>query len=272
MPALLVCVLVTALFVGPIMTDLSVGEYFIGGGWARFILGNLSLIWEVETLPGVFVSNPEPDAQITFWTLKHEAGSYAVVLLLGVSGLIRDRVRYAIFLLGFGGIWTLVVCVVDHDPEALLRPHFQFVNLLGYFCLGMTAYIFRDRLLLRWPVAVVLIAALWKLWWTPAFYVLLPLTVAYNVLWLAYVPRGPLLRFNDLGDYSYGIYVYGALVQQLSVALLGKQGPVENFAYALVPTLVLAVLSWHYVERPSLALRNKGGVVALDKDQKRWQV
>lgn len=257
MPALLVCVLATALVVGPAITELSTVEYFRDGGWAEFIVGNLSLIWEVEALPGVFSSNPFPDAQITFWTLKHEAGAYAIVLLIGVGGFLRDRIAYAMLLLGFGVVWGLVVREMDHDPEAMPLQLFQFVNLLGYFFLGMTAYLFRARLPLSVPVAVGLVAALWLLWWTPVFHGLLLVTVAYCVLWFAYVPRGPLLGFNRLGDYSYGIYVYGVLVQQLSVALLGPQSPVENFLYALGPTLLLAALSWHFIERPCLSLRRK---------------
>ena len=66
----------------------------------------------------------------------------------------------------------------------------------------------------------------------------------------------PLLRFNALGDYSYGVYIFAIPVQQLCVSILGPHSPIENFLYAIGPTLWLAVLSWHLVERPSIALRS----------------
>jgi peptidoglycan/LPS O-acetylase OafA/YrhL len=37
---------------------------------------------------------------------------------------------------------------------------------------------------------------------------------AYLVFYLAYVPKGFLRKYNELGDYSYGFYVYAFPVQQ----------------------------------------------------------
>jgi peptidoglycan/LPS O-acetylase OafA/YrhL len=70
------------------------------------------------------------------------------------------------------------------------------------------------------------------------------------------VPRGPILGFNRLGDYSYGVYVFAVPVQQLCVMLLEPHGAAANTLYALGPTMLLAALSWHLVEKPSLALRH----------------
>jgi len=83
---------------------------------------------------------------------------------------------------------------------------------------------------------------------------LLALTVAYATLWFAYIPRIPSSRIP--GDYSYGLYLWGFPCQQLVVAMLGEPMPMEIFFLSLPPAMVLAVLSWHQVEKPSLRLKN----------------
>lgn len=255
-PALIVCVLLTAFVLGPTVTSLDLRTYLAAPGTAAFVLGNLSLFWEVETLPGVFEGHPVSDAQITFWTLKHELVAYLGILALGLAGVLRSGRRFSAFLAAFVVLWLLALHVQTVAPQALPGPIASFRSLSIYFVLGMVAHRVRGHLYLTgflcWPLAAATLLA----WWTPLFHVLMPLTVAYGVLWLAFVPKGPLLRFNALGDYSYGVYVFAIPFQQLCVAVLGSHGPAENFFYAIGPTLWAAVLSWHLIERPSIAIRS----------------
>jgi len=58
-------------------------------------------------------------------------------------------------------------------------------------------------------------------------------------------------------DYSYGIYVYGFLVEQVIAHLGGyKLGYFPFVMATLLVTLCLAWLSWHVVERPAMSLKN----------------
>ncbi len=66
------------------------------------------------------------------------------------------------------------------------------------------------------------------------------------------MPGGVLRRYNRVGDYSYGLYIYAFPVQGLVQHLFGPLTPAGNMLLALPPTLVLAVLSWHLVEKPWL--------------------
>jgi peptidoglycan/LPS O-acetylase OafA/YrhL len=60
-------------------------------------------------------------------------------------------------------------------------------------------------------------------------------------------------------DYSYGIYIYGFLVQQV-IAYLGwyRLGYFPFVGIALVLSFGLAWISWHLVEKRAMALKNWG--------------
>ena len=88
---------------------------------------------------------------------------------------------------------------------------------------------------------------------------------AYVVLCLAHLPGGWMRRYNRVGDYSYGLYIYAFPVQQLVAAVAPGIGVAGLFTASATGTLVLAVLSWHLVESPVLrrpaALRMSGGAM-----------
>ena len=81
-----------------------------------------------------------------------------------------------------------------------------------------------------------------------------PLALGYVLLWLA--DRLP-VRVGARNDVSYGIYIYGAPVQQLavSVGLAAVMGPVWFALASAVVVSSLAWASWLLVERPVLSLR-----------------
>lgn len=68
-------------------------------------------------------------------------------------------------------------------------------------------------------------------------------------------PRLPVL---GRGDYSYGIYLYGIPVQQVVRATFPTlEDPILLLLLVLVVLLPLAMLSWHLIEKPVLALRKR---------------
>jgi peptidoglycan/LPS O-acetylase OafA/YrhL len=76
-----------------------------------------------------------------------------------------------------------------------------------------------------------------------------------GLLGLTNVPRVYLLRYGDL---SYGIYLYGFVVQQTVAHLLPfSRHWYFNFAISLPLTVLVAAVSWRYVEFPVLGLRSQ---------------
>jgi peptidoglycan/LPS O-acetylase OafA/YrhL len=86
------------------------------------------------------------------------------------------------------------------------------------------------------------------------------LSVTYMILWVAYVPNGGIRKFNQLGDYSYGVYIYAFPVQQ-SVALLSPGISVMALMiFSSIGALFLAYISWHLVEKHALELKPRFAV------------
>lgn len=256
-PALIACVLVTVFALGPSQSSLGIAGYFADPQTYRFLIGNISLFGETRELPGVFDRHPVDYAQITFWSLKYEVLCYAALAVVGMMGILKSKSDFGFFFFVATVFWAVLLFIENNVRGLLPEPVFTFNKLAFVFLLGMASYVYRQHIYLSGAAVAVLVAATWMFWWTPAYHVLMPLTVAYGVLWAAFVPKGPLREFNRAGDYSYGIYIIGVPIQQIMVSAMGDQTAFANFAFAFGPTLGLAMVSWHMIEKPSLGLRNR---------------
>ncbi|WP_213434115.1 MULTISPECIES: acyltransferase family protein [Lysobacteraceae] len=256
-PALAAMAVLTALVLGAAMTTLSLTDYFLDDEVWTFIVKNATIVAGVRyKLPGVFESNHVPFMMNgSIWTLPFEIRCYALVALLywlcrrakpePAAALARLLVCVAILML-LGWLWGMRAGYA----------HYQTFRLFYLFSSGAVAWICRHRISLapRFLVgacALVAIVVAQPQW----FFFVYPLLVPYIVLWLAYVPSGPIRRFNALGDYSYGIYVYAYPIQQVVVATVPGASPLLVMALAGIASLPLAMLSWHLIESPMLALK-----------------
>lgn len=269
LPGLLACVLLSALVMGPMVTSLPVGRYLMDPGTLAFVAGNAMVFWDVEELPGVFAAHPNTHAQITLWTLKHEVVAYLAVLVLGLLGVLRRRLLATALLCVYVLFSAALLRIEIADAEALPEWLSQLRRVSSYFVAGMVVYGLRRQvrpsallcaallvlLLLAW--APIVLGGRSEVWRIMSVQVLLPITTVQCVLWLALVPAGPIRAYNRVGDYSYGVYVFGVPVQQLAVVALGSHGPATNLGFAALPTLCLAVVSWHLLEKPCLGLRHR---------------
>ena len=101
----------------------------------------------------------------------------------------------------------------------------------------------------------------WRLRWS-AFFTSLPrspselrriLALPYLVMYVAFTRNRIFRRYQDLGDYSYGTYIFAYPVQQSVVATMGASiGPMALCAIAAPITFILAFVSWRWVEKLQL--------------------
>ena len=69
------------------------------------------------------------------------------------------------------------------------------------------------------------------------------------------------------GDYSYGVYLYGYPIQQAIVTVAPSvTSPLLHFAITLPLVTLVAVFSWHCIEKPILRLRKKFSFTARKGD------
>lgn len=256
-PGLAVALLLTVALLGPAATLLPLRAYLSDPATFTYVPRNLSLAFLQYGLPGVFEANPFPRAiNGSLWTLFHEVLCYGGILAVGLLGGFRHPWRMALA----GGLFLLGWIAARAAPPDLV-PHVaeRFFHLAPAFAVGTAFYVLRHRLVLHpgWFAALVLACVLLRgsSLYSPAFIV----TLSYGVFLLAYGPSGAIRAWNRLGDYSYGTYIYAFPVQQFAVFLFGPMAPLLNIALALPVTLLLAVASWHWIERPALALARRPG-------------
>jgi peptidoglycan/LPS O-acetylase OafA/YrhL len=258
-PGLAVVLFLTAAVLGPLVTSLPLAEYATRFETWRYTPRNLLLVSMEYPLPGVFEHNPfGPDINGSLWTLAHEVACYVGIAVLGVAGAFRTRRVFAAGAIG----WILFACAIratgwlPHESRVT-----NFLELSPYFAAGVGAYLLRDRIRLHGVLLAVTLGIIVATRYTPVFPFLFPFALGYVVLWFAFVPGGWLRRYNRAGDYSYGIYIYAFPMQQLAAWLVPGISPLGDMAFALPATLVLAIASWHGIEKRSLAWRDRAALL-----------
>lgn len=250
-PALAACLAVSAGVLGALLTTLPTAEYFAHPDTLRYLTRNLQFDPAMQgTLPGVFETNKRQTVNGSLWTLPAEARMYVLLALFGVLGLLSRTWLTALGILALGG-WMLL------QPGKVPLLDFRlYIPMAACFALGTLAWSTRHVLPLNVWILAALLALTWALhgsrWHLWAF---LP-TLAYASLWFAYAPL-KLQAFNRLGDYSYGLYLWGFPLQQLAAHLWQGASPTLISLFAWPTALACAIVSWHAIEKPAMALRRR---------------
>jgi peptidoglycan/LPS O-acetylase OafA/YrhL len=247
-PALVVVLTATVVVSALFLTAAPQTMFWPAAG--EYLLRNLLLFFPKYPLPGVFDANPfGPAINGSLWTLNYEVLCYLGVVLWGGLGLLRRPVAFAASL-----VPLLALCVTAQ----MLPLHDRIESLvqLGLpFAIGMSFWVWRSVIPLSWPIAGAALVVAVLLRTTPFFGFALALAISYWVFVLGYARIHTLEWYGNIGDYSYGTYVYAFPIQQL-VASFGFFLPLFNMALAIPMVLICAVLSWNFVEAPALRLRN----------------
>ncbi|MEQ1833950.1 MAG: acyltransferase [Candidatus Eisenbacteria bacterium] len=269
-PALAASAFGTALVLGPLVTELPVARYFSDPGTWRYAFQN-SVTWPLGVywwLPGVFAHQPGgPAVNGALWSLPWELTLYVLLALLGAT-LLRGRTPRA----WFGGTVFAIAAAATAGHglnEAMGLTHrFELVQGLRFVALFFTAgalQCYRHRIRLDGPWFVAALLALpGVLWLRGGAHALYPLLLGYVTLWLAVVPGGVLRRYNRLGDYSYGLYLWQFPLQQCVVLKWPGLTPLELMLMSLPAALLVAVLSWHFVESRALAFKESAPAAAAN--------
>ncbi len=258
-PALTVALLISVLVLGPAFTTLPIVDYLASFRTWRYLGQNLVLLHGIiYRLPGVFLHNPAPEAvNGSLWTLPSEIRCY--LWLLAGWWVLRRLGGAAYFKYLVGAVWLALFAWHVHSLANVTLENSP-ARMYLMFCTGAALYLFRSAVTLssRWLavglVAVVLAAVTGSgLLFGLAYTVVIP----YAMLCAAYLPSGWVLKFNRFGDYSYGTYIFAYPVQQSLMASLPSLGIAGLFFASLGITTVLAVASWHFIEKPAMRLARR---------------
>ncbi|PXW76293.1 peptidoglycan/LPS O-acetylase OafA/YrhL [Blastomonas natatoria] len=253
-PGLFISVVLIAIIMGPLVSSLPPAIYFSNAGVYEFIVKNAILISPQYRLPGVFQTNPMQDVEGSIWTLAYEAMCYGVILAFGLLGGFKN-----IRILRMITVAMMAFLVVLNIQDYSISPRIDiFVEFALPFSFGMAFYAWKNEIILSPFWACIILAIAFFCHDTKIYPVFVALALSYTTILLAYTASTCLLAYNRLGDYSYGIYIYAFPVQGLMVHMSkGAMSPAENIATALPITIFLAVVSWHFVEKPALQVAKR---------------
>lgn len=252
-PALILVLVVSAYVIGPLVTSLSFADYMRSEATHTYIPANASLFFLQRDLPGVFATNPHlMVVNASLWMLKYMLMCYALLFILGCLGTFDSKLWMTIFFALFAVLVLATHFRISAVSEIdLLRG---WIPLLMPFVIGMMFFVWRDNIPMSpfWIVGLLVICVLMRDF---RYYSYIFLFFAlYTAVFIAYRLKGPLLRYNELSDFSYGTYLFGFPVQQTLIAVFGPMSTTLNMLLAVPITLGLAILCSRYVERPAMRL------------------
>ena len=247
MPALIVCVLLSATVLGPMITSLTLADYFANHRTWSYISANLSLNLQWD-LPGLFAGFPYSAVNGSLWTLPIEVFCYLVLAALGLLGGLRYRLIGSALMAAIISYAIIVPTYLSmfgfNGPEPRLFP--------ACFAFGALLALNKNEIDLNFHTlaGLILLCAIFR--GTQLFQLMFYASLFYGSILTAATPL--IRRARIPGDFSYGVYLYGFPLQQLMVFLYPHWSVHKNQVATLVAALIIGCCSWYLVEQPGIRL------------------
>lgn len=257
-PGLWVALLLSVLAIGFFATSVTGGVFFSSFETWKYLVKNSVMVMGGEfQLPGAFAGNPFKGAvNGSLWTLPLELRAYLILMAIWLA------VKYLRYV---PQITFARACVVGAAITAawaitsiLVGQTSKFATLLSVFLFGAAFRLYSHRVVLSvWGLVAGILLLTFSVWiHVKLFLVTYLIALPYLLLCLVFLPQGAIRKYNQVGDYSYGVYIYAFPIQQF--LMMGWIASLTGLICAsFVLTLVMAALSWHAIEKPALALRER---------------
>ncbi len=250
LPGLLVCLLLMAFVLGPVVTSLPLAEYFSKGQVYKYVYSPLLIFKDAQfVLPGVSFTPRFHGVSVngSLWTIPLEMRMY---LVLGVLVLVARVCRWPM-----AGL-TLAALVIALGLHTLHPAYGEYpFKLVVCFLAGSAFYSCRAVIPHGWWLLLAC-AGLFLLSKGGRFEVFTcAILTLYGTLYFAYCPQVKLPSLVQ--DYSYGIYLYAFPIQQVLAGAMPWAGPYWLMLAAVPASWFAGYVSWELVEKPALAMRKR---------------
>jgi peptidoglycan/LPS O-acetylase OafA/YrhL len=259
-PALIVMLGLTVFVIGPLFTVLPLTSYFLDFRTSGYLLKCAFLVSGVVfRLPGVFENNPyQGVVNGSLWTMPMEMRLYITLAVLWFVLRFMNNSRLKAFKISII-ILALISCILVLTRNAHFLhgiPKYSFM-----FFTGSAFYVLRDYIRISNMLFLSIVICLFiTINNKHIFFFVYHLTIAYLLIYLAYVPAGFIRKYNLLGDYSYGTYIYAFPIQQSIAALIPGISTPYIILITVPVTILLSAISWHILEKRALSLKGNCAV------------
>ena len=249
-PALIVLIAITMLILPFFYTG---DNIFSESSYRSYSYNVLSLYHVQYEVAHVFENNPYPKAiNGSLWSLSY-------ILLLLLFPFRKNRISFILLIIGFIFSYLLHIFRPDFLSKLLSIIYLdskELYRLSTYFLAGsLLSYVDIKKintLILRVALFFILILSLYFNF----FNLVAPLVLPLLILLIGTLKTKYISSIGEkFGDISYGVYIYGFLVQQCLMNYFGFNVYELTF-YSLIITFTLAYLSWHFVEKPMQKFKN----------------
>lgn len=254
-PALIVVTLVCVFILGPIMTTWGLKEYFTS--WYIVLYLKNIFLYISYYLPGVFEHNPIPNAvNGSLWSLPIEFFMYILVAVFGIIGDYKKYLALGLFLL----FATATILLVNATSDTLVFYGIDLKQIPRtgvFFWAGATMFHWNIKRYFSFESFVITLLLLMFLYqWAYINSIVSLFLIPFIVLSFGFSHSNVLSVFNKV-DYSYGFYIYAFPVQQSLVYWYPQMSMSYFLTIGFTTTMILAAMSWHYVEKPMMNLKPK---------------
>ena len=203
-----------------------------------------------------FINNPVPYINNgPVWTISWEVFCYCIVLLLGIGGVLKEKIIYVFIIL----MVTYYLLTPPTNFSVIIVPLILCFFIGSYFYLrglkfnNLKIFCLLLLLIILVNYRVNMIEYLYE--YIPFLYsstvnckivisLITYLSLSYCILFIGFYKS----IINMKNDYSYGLYLYGWPVSQIIISLSVKYKFLINsymlFIFTMILTFICAFLSW----------------------------
>jgi len=253
-PALIILLIAFAFIFSPLFSKPGGIENIWSGETWRYVLRVLTLGDPQGAPGGIFAGNREADFNGPLWTIRFEMVAYIMAGLAFMVGVVTKLWRTIFAFLAVQSIYIFLPFVIDVNtlPASIL----PLLRLSSVFLMGMALWHAPSLRNPRWWWIIVLLAAFALLGSTIVGELSANLALAALLMKFG-LPHKSVPALTRIPDYSYGLYIWHYPVMQVVMWLRPDFGPFALMATSTPIFILLAGLSWHYIEKPTLKLKAK---------------
>lgn len=258
-PALVVSCILNSLLIAPIFSNANILDIAKEHETWRYIIRNSIGVWNEYFIPGLYENHPNKGLNGSLWSITLELRLYLAWAIAGMFLLFKNQ-KVALYTLSTALLALFIV--PERVPLIGNNNHFfgqpDFLRFSVIFILGALAYLIDLKRSALYYLTLFSLSLLFLLWPDEfrlygVFSVAIALSVLFGTSKFARSVKLP-------GDYSYGVYLYGWPAQQVVYALFPSWNPLLNAVLSILIALVLAVLSWHFIEHPCLGYAKRNNI------------